>query len=91
LLAGVTLQVEEKMWEAMQGLEATDMLLRQIAEHYRSIGNKEEAKLFEQKAKEIAKRARVIHDSVFTQELMSEDLRFNAKGSKRSVNLRRSK
>ncbi|HEV7331781.1 MAG TPA: chemotaxis protein CheB [Flavisolibacter sp.] len=91
LLAGITVQVEEKLWEAMQGLEATDMLLRQIGDHYRSIGNTADAKLFNQKADEIAKRARVIHDSVFTQELMSEDIRFTRNGGKRSVNMRSGK
>jgi two-component system chemotaxis response regulator CheB len=88
LLAGVTVQVEEKLWEAMQGMEATDMLLRQIAAHYRSTGNEKDAGLFSQKADEMAKRARVIHDSVFKQELMSEDIRLKPKQPKRSVNLR---
>ena len=46
LLAGVTTQVEDRLWEAMQGMEATDMLLRQIAEHYRQNGNPGAAKLF---------------------------------------------
>jgi two-component system, chemotaxis family, protein-glutamate methylesterase/glutaminase len=91
LLAGVTIQIEEKLWEAMQALEATNMLLRQISEHYNKSGKKEAAKLFKQKADEIAKRARTIHDSVFTQELMSEDMRFEKKEPKRSVNVRRSK
>jgi two-component system, chemotaxis family, protein-glutamate methylesterase/glutaminase len=82
LLSGVTVQVEEKLWEAMQALEATDMLLRQIAGHYQTNGNKADAKLFKQKADEIARRARVIHDSVFTQELMSEDIRLLPKKGK---------
>lgn len=90
LLAGVTVQVEEKLWEAMQGLEATNMLLRQISEHYRKSGKPESAKLFQQKAEELADKARAIHDSVFTQELMSEDLRFTQK-AKRSVKTRRPK
>jgi two-component system chemotaxis response regulator CheB len=88
LLAGVTTQVEEKLWEAMQGLEATNMLLRQIGDHYQKSGRAEAAKLFQQKAEEIAVKARVIHDSVFTQELMSEDIRFTQK-EKGSVDVRR--
>ncbi|MBB1283531.1 chemotaxis protein CheB [Flavisolibacter sp. BT320] len=91
LLAGITTQVEEKLWEAMQALEATNMLLLQIAQHYKSIGQHEAAKPFKEKAEEIAKRARVVHDSVFTQELMSEDLRFEKTASKKSVNVRRRK
>jgi two-component system chemotaxis response regulator CheB len=88
LLSGITMQVEEKLWEAMQGLEATDMLLRKIAEHYHSIGNSGDAKLFTQKANEIARRARSIHDSIFIQQLLSEDIRFNSKKPNRSVNMR---
>lgn len=91
LLAGVTVQIEEKLWEAMQGLEATNMLLRQIAEHYKKNSRKADAKLFQQKADEIAKRARVIHDFVFAQELMSEDMRFEQKKNKVSLNVRSSK
>jgi two-component system chemotaxis response regulator CheB len=75
LLSGITTQVEEKMWEAMQGLEATNMLLLQIATHYKDAGNTTAAKQFKQKADEIAKRAKLIHDMVFTQELLSEDIR----------------
>lgn len=88
LLAGITTQVEEKLWEAMQSLEATSMLLRQITGHYQSMGNKTAAKKFKQRADDIAKRARVIHDSVFTQELMSEDIRFEGHKPKPSVNIR---
>jgi two-component system, chemotaxis family, protein-glutamate methylesterase/glutaminase len=77
LLAGVTTQVEEKLWEAMQGLEATNMLLSQIAEHYRESGNLASARQFETKAKEVAGRAKLLQDVVFTQELMSEDIRTN--------------
>ena len=75
LLAGVTTQVEEKLWEAMQGLEATNMLLNQIAEHYQEKGNAGTAKQFEKKAKQIADRAKVLKDIVISQELMSEDMR----------------
>jgi two-component system, chemotaxis family, protein-glutamate methylesterase/glutaminase len=91
LLAGVTVQVEEKLEEAMQGLEATDMLLRQIATHYQKNGNPASARLFQQKAEEIAAKAKVIHASIFGQELMSEDLRFVQKAAKKSVNGRRRK
>lgn len=93
LLAGVSVQVEEKLWEAMQGLEATDMLLRQIAAHYQNRGNGAAASLFQQKAKEIAAKARAIHDTIFTQELLSEDLRFGQEDAakEKSVNSRRRK
>lgn len=77
LLASVTSSVEEKLWEAMRALEETNMLLDKIANHYSTIGNATAAKKFKEKADEIKERARVVHDSVFTQELMSEDIRFD--------------
>jgi len=76
LLAGVTQSVEEKLWEAMRALEETTMLLNQIGAHYKEIGNVQASKLFIKKGKEIAMRTKIVHDSVFTQELMSEDMRF---------------
>ena len=79
LLASVTKSIEEKLWEAMRALEENTMLLNQIGDHYKKIGNPDAASQFKKKAKEIADRARVVHDSVFTQELMSEDLRFHKK------------
>lgn len=91
LLAGVTSQVEEKLGEAMQGLEATDMLLQQIASHYQKNNQTASAKLFQQKASELAARARAIKEFVFKQELMSEDIRFEQAVQQKSVHPRRRK
>lgn len=88
LLAGITLQVEEKLWEAMQAMEATTMLLHQISNHYQSLGNAASAKAFKQRSVDISNKARVIHDSIFKQERMSEDMRFDNDKSKTSVNMR---
>jgi two-component system chemotaxis response regulator CheB len=79
LLAGITLQVEEKLWESMQALEATNLLLIQIADHYKTAGNHKAAREFKKKADEMTKRSKVVHDSVLTQELLSEDHRFGLK------------
>jgi two-component system chemotaxis response regulator CheB len=79
LLAGVTQSVEEKLWESMRGLEETNLLLQQIGNHYKAAGNTAAAKLFFKKADTIAEHARVVHDSVLKQELMSEDIRFDHK------------
>jgi two-component system chemotaxis response regulator CheB len=76
LLASISIAAEEQLWKAMQNLEATTMLLNQIADHYHAAGKVKIAKQFKQKAEMIAKRARTVHDSIFTQELLSEDLRF---------------
>jgi two-component system chemotaxis response regulator CheB len=75
LLAGITQQVEEKLWEAMQGLEATNMLLKQISDQYKASGDQKTAGEFKKKAEEMIKRSKMIHDSIFTQDLLSEDKR----------------
>lgn len=88
LWAGVTVEIEEKLREATQGLQATNKLLLQISACYNKSGKKEAAKLFKQKANDIAKRTRIIQDAVFMQELMSKDMLFETKPPERSVNIR---
>lgn len=73
LLAGITKSVEEKLWEGMRGMEEATILLEKMAAHFNDSGKKESAKLFSQKAKETKKRAKVIHDLTFSQEVMSSD------------------
>jgi two-component system chemotaxis response regulator CheB len=75
LLADLSKSVEETLWQAMRGLEETTLLLKQIGAHFKKQGQKEAAGIFIRKAGMTTKRARVIHDSVFKQELLSEDLR----------------
>jgi two-component system chemotaxis response regulator CheB len=74
LLEGITKTVEERLWDGMRGMEETNMLLKHLGEHYKKAGNSKMANRFFRKAKEIAKRARIIHDSVLTQQLLSEDV-----------------
>jgi two-component system, chemotaxis family, protein-glutamate methylesterase/glutaminase len=78
LLAEVTKTVEDKLWQGMRGLEETAMLLDKISEHFDSQGSSDSSRFFKRKAASIRKRARTIHDSVFQQEQISEDLRFKA-------------
>jgi two-component system chemotaxis response regulator CheB len=59
----------------MRGLEETTLLLKQIGAHFKKEGRKDAAAIFNRKAGMTTRRARVIHDSVFKQELLSEDLR----------------
>jgi two-component system chemotaxis response regulator CheB len=75
LLADLSKSVEETLWQAMRGLEETTLLLKQIGEHFKKEGRKDAAAIFIKKASMTTRRARVIHDSVFKQELLSEDLR----------------
>ena len=77
LLSGITQTVEERLWDGMRGMEETTMLLNHLGDHYKKAGNKKMASRFFSKAKEIAKRAQIIHDSVLTQQLLSEDVIIN--------------
>jgi two-component system chemotaxis response regulator CheB len=75
LLADLSQHVEETLWQSMRGLEETTLLLNQISEHFKTEGLQGAAAIFARKADMTTKRARVIHDSVFQQEILSEDLR----------------
>lgn len=75
LLADLSASVEDKLWQAMRGLEETTMLLKDIADHFKENGLINASRIFMKKSKTTSDRARVIHDSVFTQELFSEDIR----------------
>ena len=77
LLASVTTAVEEKLWQAMHMLEETKTLLDRIGDQYSRIGNARVSKQFKDKAAMITQRARFVHESIFTHELLSEDQRFD--------------
>ncbi|WP_247233419.1 chemotaxis protein CheB [Telluribacter sp. SYSU D00476] len=77
LLAEISEKVENQLWQAMRGLEEMNMLLRKIADQYDRMSNERSAELFRAKADESARRARVIHDSVFHQSQYSEDIRLH--------------
>lgn len=85
LLADLSKSVEETLWQSMRGLEETTLLLNQISEHFKKKGLKEAAAIFAGKADMTTKRARVIHDSVFKQEILSEDLRHSKRKTKKST------
>ena len=85
LLADLSENVEETLWQAMRGLEETTLLLTQISEHFKQQGLKDAAAIFTGKAEMTTKRARVIHDSVFTQQLLSEDLRHSKSKPKKNI------
>ena len=85
LLADLSKSVEETLWQSMRGLEETTLLLNQISEHFKKEGLQEAAAVFAGRADMTTKRARVIHDSVFKQEILSEDLRHSKGKTKKST------
>ena len=77
LLAEVTVSVENMLYQAMRGLEETNMLLNNIGQHFSHTHQPDTAELFFRKSQEIAKQARVIHDSILKHELLSGDIQFH--------------
>jgi two-component system chemotaxis response regulator CheB len=75
LLAGATEANEALLWQAMRGMEEVTMLLEQIGKHFADKGEARVAQLFIRKAQKNRVRAQVIHDSVMTEQRLSEDLR----------------
>lgn len=74
LLSGITEAVEDALWQAMKGMEETTLLLNKMAEQFAKAGQATEAKFFKRKADTMADRARIIHESAFSQELLSEEI-----------------
>jgi two-component system, chemotaxis family, protein-glutamate methylesterase/glutaminase len=77
LAAEVTESVEDKLWQSMRALEEVNMLMNNIAEHYEQLNKKDDAKLFREKAKSAADRAKTIHDTVLHHDQFSADVRLN--------------
>ncbi|CAA9888927.1 Protein-glutamate methylesterase [Candidatus Methylobacter favarea] len=86
LLSGITESVENTLWETMRGMEEAILLLNKMAEQFTKAGQLSDAELFKKKADMTAEKARIIHESVFSQELLSED-----KIVKKPENIKKSK
>jgi two-component system chemotaxis response regulator CheB len=79
LLSEVSETVEGQLWQAMRGLEESNLLLLEIGKHFKEIGRPQDAEVFLTRAKEVKKRAQIVHDSVLSQKLISGDLKFDRK------------
>lgn len=75
LLAGISETVHEKLWQAMRGLEESTMLLSQLGKIIKDSGHSDISDLFYEKSRETSDRAQMIHDSLFTIDNLSEDIR----------------
>jgi two-component system chemotaxis response regulator CheB len=76
LLSEVTESVEHMLWQAMRGLEETNLLLNKMGDHLKESGHPELAQLFFNKAKKVATQARVVHENVFKHDNLSGDFPF---------------
>ncbi len=74
LLAEVTKSVEDILWSGIRGLEETVILLEQSEAVLAAAGDREGAAQFAQKASQTRQRARQLHEFVFQNEQLSEDI-----------------
>jgi two-component system chemotaxis response regulator CheB len=91
LLADVTQSIEDMLWQGMRGIEELNMLLKNIEKHLRTLGHRDQANIFRDKAEVASHRARIIHDSIFNQEQFSEDIRFSEKELKKAARKKKPK
>lgn len=85
LLSEVSTNVEAILWQAMQGLEETTMLLTRLEQHFEKNGQRGIARLFHKKAQSIKSHSRVVHDSVLAHELISGDIGLKQKTTAKSI------
>ena len=76
LLSEVTQSVESLLYQAMRGLEETQMLLQNLGAHFTTTRQPAVAQLFFRKAEETGQQARVVHDSILQHESLSGDVQF---------------
>ncbi|WP_303311549.1 chemotaxis protein CheB [Hymenobacter sp. BT730] len=79
LLSEVTQSVESLLYQSMRGLEETKLLLLNLGQHFEQEKQPDVAAQFFRKADETGHQARVVHDSILKQELLSGDLQFQPK------------
>jgi two-component system chemotaxis response regulator CheB len=82
LLSEVTESVESMLYQSMRGLEETKMLLENLSRHFSDEKQSTIAALFQRKADQAGKQARLIHDSILKHESLSGDLQFRKKRGK---------
>lgn len=90
LLAGITKTIEEYLWISMRAVEECAMLLSKLKDDFVRAGNLHAASVFGKVEKEHIQRARIMHDLVFAQNVLSTDMQFE-KGTNGDVDLPKKK
>lgn len=65
LLASISNAVEETLWQVMNRIEETNILLTRLGNHFAEDGRNHLAELYFAKAGEAAKKAHAIHEAVY--------------------------
>lgn len=73
LLAAVTENIEDSLYDAIRGIEESMILLNHLGDHFAEFNQTRLAALYFQKAKEAEGRARVVRTAVFQHEQLSKE------------------
>lgn len=79
LLAGVTENIEKDLWQVMRGMEEGNLVLNSLAELLKEMGAEKESEKFEDKAKILLRKSRMMHkivgrsDILSTEDIIKED------------------
>jgi two-component system chemotaxis response regulator CheB len=65
LLESISNAVEEELWQVMNRIEETNILLNRLGNHFSDIGKKQLSSLYFEKADKASKKAHAIHDAVY--------------------------
>ncbi len=73
LLAGVTENIEKDLWKVMRGMEEGEMVLKNLANEFNNIGEKETSEKMLEKARTLMEKSKRIHKVINDAEVMSVD------------------
>ncbi|CAA9391616.1 MAG: Protein-glutamate methylesterase [uncultured Pyrinomonadaceae bacterium] len=74
LLATVTENIEDSLYNAMRGVEESIMLLNHIGDHFAEVNQTKLAAMYFKKANEAQNRAQIVRQVVLTHEQLSTDI-----------------
>lgn len=74
LMGNVSKAIEDKLWQTVRSLEELIIILEEMAKQYEQSGQLAQADQFYKKVQKIRKKAARLHEYIFEQESISEDL-----------------
>lgn len=84
LLSSISGAVEETLWQVMNRIEETNILLNNLGNHFADEGRNRLAELYFSKAGEAAKKAHAIHEAVYRYQMSPVEMLVNdSKGKRR--------
>ena len=87
LLASITENIEDSLYNAMRGIEESMMLLNHVGDHFAEANHPKLAALYFQKAKEAQKRVQLVREVVLSHEQLDNDSLWTASGEDGESNM----